>query len=378
MAQRISTVEDLAIDRDFWAGRRVLVTGHTGFKGAWLAFLLNEMGADIAGLALPPTTTPSLFDLLDLGRHIHSVFGDIKDRRTIERLITEHRPEIVLHLAAQALVRASYRDPIETFATNVVGTATLLDAIRCTPHVRAIVVVTSDKCYDNKEWPWGYRETDRLGGRDPYSASKACVEITTGAMRQSFFAPYARSGHPARIATVRAGNVIGGGDWSADRLLPDIMRAILGGSGEIRLRNPNATRPWQHVLEPTRGYLAIAQRLITSPEGIDEEWNIGPAEGDARAVCDIAQAFVTVLGRGHIVIDTDPAAPHEPLSLSLDCSKAKTRLHWSSQLSFEDTIKLTAAWYSGWFAGEDIRNITRKQIAAYLRLGHAPDDRGLS
>ena len=264
---------DRALNDDFWRGRRVLITGHTGFKGAWLALWLADMGANVVGVALKPASTPNLFEAIAIEQYVRTFFVDINNRSELIAIFSEHRPEIVLHLAAQSLVRFSYQQPIETFATNVVGVVTLLDVVRLTPSVRSVVVVTSDKCYENEEWLWGYRENDMLGGHDPYSASKGCAEIATAAMRKSFFVPVAPNGHPARIATVRAGNVVGGGDWADDRLVPDIIRGCFGSNGEVILRNPNSVRPWQHVLEPLCGYLEIAQRLATTPDGIDEGWN---------------------------------------------------------------------------------------------------------
>jgi CDP-glucose 4,6-dehydratase len=350
----------------FWSARRVLVTGHTGFKGSWLSLWLARMGAEVTGYALPPVSTPSLHELSGVDGRIHSVIGDINDRAALEQTFADARPEVVLHLAAQALVRDSYQDPVATFAANVTGVATLLDVVRGAPQVGAVVVVTSDKCYENNEWVWGYRESDHLGGRDPYSASKGCAEIATRSMQRSFFAPYARNGHPARIATVRAGNVIGGGDWSADRLVPDIVRGCLGADGVVTLRSPAAVRPWQHVLEPLGAYLMIAERLMVAPNGADEAWNIGPDPGDDRAVLEVARAMVAALGVGRIAIAGDTAAnPHEARLLRLDCSKARTALGWQPLLRFEDSVRLTAEWYAAWRRGDDMRAFTERQIDLY-------------
>lgn len=364
-------MEDLALNPDFWRGRRVLVTGHTGFKGAWLSFWLAEWGAELVGVALSPTSTPNLFEILGNGRRVRTVFADINDRVSLARLMAEHRPEIVLHLAAQAIVRASYQEPVETFETNVVGVVTLLDVVRQVPGIRAVVVATSDKCYENREWVWGYRESDRLGGHDPYSASKGCAEIAATAMQRSFFAPYASKGHCARIATVRAGNVIGGGDWAEDRLVPDIVRGSLGPGGEVKVRNPGALRPWQHVLEPLRGYLQLAQRLVTAPDGFDQAWNFGPDARDNRTVMEVGKALVAALGVGRIVIDNASDAPHEAHLLRLDCSKANSRLGWTPLLRFEDTIALTSNWYAAWKDGEDMTVFTRSQINDYAPAGRA-------
>lgn len=350
----------------FWRGKRVLLTGHTGFKGAWLSAWLARMDADVTGYALAPSSSPSLFSLGKVETRIRSVIADINDRPRLAQVMAETQPEIVLHLAAQALVRDSYDDPISTFATNVTGVVTLLDVVRRTPSVTSVVIVTSDKCYDNKEWVWGYREVDRLGGRDPYSASKGCAEIAAQSMQRSFFKPFAPEGHPARIATVRAGNVIGGGDWSANRLVPDIVRGCLGPEGAVRLRSPHSVRPWQHVLEPLGAYLTIAERLATAPDGIDEGWNIGPDPGDDRPVIDVAQAMIGALGTGRIVIEENPSGPHEARLLRLDCSKAKAELGWHPRLRFADAIGLTANWYAAWNQGADMVAVTDTQIDAYV------------
>jgi CDP-glucose 4,6-dehydratase len=252
---------------------------------------------------------------------------------------------------------------------NVGGVVSLLDAVRHAPSVAAVVVITSDKCYDNKEWLWGYRETDALGGRDPYSASKGCAEIATRSMQTSFFAPFVRDGHPARIATVRTGNVIGGGDWSDDRLVPDIVRGCLSASGEVVIRNPRAVRPWQHVLDPLAAYIQIAERLTSGTQGIDEAWNIGPNPVDNRAVVDVAEALIAALGAGRIVADSLQKGPHEANLLMLDCAKARSKLGWQPQLDFDGAIALTAAWYSAWHKGDDMAALTLDQIAAFERSG---------
>ena len=347
---------------NFWAGRRVLVTGQTGFKGVWLSFWLTEMGAEVSGLALAPATTPNLHDILALPQRGRFVHADINDRPALDALIESARPEVVFHLAAQALVRRSYAAPVETFAANVLGTVSFLDAIRRCPHTMAAVVVTSDKAYENLNWPWGYRETDHLGGHDPYSASKGCAEIAANSMRRAFFG---RSGHPARIATARAGNVIGGGDWAEDRLVPDIVRGCLGPEGLVRLRNPGAVRPWQHVLEPLGAYLLLAERLCTAPEGVDEAWNIGPDASENRPVSAVAEALVAALGCGRIELTPKAGAPHEAHLLTLDCAKARARLGWKPRLDFAATIAMTASWYSAWARGEDMVSLTRAQIDAF-------------
>jgi CDP-glucose 4,6-dehydratase len=362
---RKSTLENLVVSAEFWRGRRVFLTGHTGFKGAWLSIWLTEMGAVVTGFALAPKSHPNLFELAKVGDGLTSVIADINDQPALDQALRTSQPEIVFHLAAQALVRESYQNPVETFAANVGGTVTLLDSVRRIPSVRAILVVTSDKCYDNQEWVWGYRENDRLGGRDPYSASKGCTEIAARSMQMSFYAPFAPNGHPARIATVRAGNVIGGGDWSDDRLIPDIVRGCLGSTGEVRLRHPQAVRPWQHVLDPLGAYIMLAQRLATAPDGMDEAWNIGPENGDDRPVVKVAGAMVAALGTGRVVCEKAHNAPHEAKLLQLDCEKARTKLGWRPRLKFDDTIRFTAEWYAAWQQGRDMAAFTRSQISAF-------------
>jgi CDP-glucose 4,6-dehydratase len=348
----------------FWVGRRVLVTGHTGFKGAWLTFWLAEMGAEVSGLALAPATEPNLHDLLGLPARGRFVQADINDRPALESVMTAARPEVVIHMAAQALVRPSYAAPVETFATNVVGTVALLNAVRRCTETRIVLIVTSDKVYENREWHWGYRETDALGGHDPYSASKSCAEIAVASMRRSFFGP---DGHAALIATVRAGNVIGGGDWSVDRLVPDIVRACLGESGVVRLRNPGAIRPWQYVLEPLSAYLKLAERLGIAPAGLDEAWNIGPDAADNRPVREVAEALLAALGRGRIELATEATAPHEEHLLTLDCAKARTLLGWRPRLGFAATVAMTAEWYAAWAHGEEMLAVTRRQLAVFTQ-----------
>jgi CDP-glucose 4,6-dehydratase len=352
------------VSPEFWRGRRVLITGHTGFKGAWLTFWLAEMGAEISALALAPETEPNLFSLLQLDTRCRSVLADINDRAALDALIAEAQPEVVLHLAAQALVRPSYEAPVDTFAANVLGTVNLLDAVRACPATQAIVVVTSDKVYENLERPIPYVESDLLGGYDPYSASKGCTEIATSSMRRSFFGP---GKHSARIATARAGNVIGGGDWSRDRLVPDIVRNCFEGDGVIRLRNPQAVRPWQHVLEPLRAYLMLAEKLhdaSTDDGSWEEPWNIGPDDTIGHPVETVAHAIVAALGCGQIAPSLpNQAAPHEAGLLTLDSSKARARLGWKPALDFDLTISLTTSWYAAWHGGQDMVAFTRKQLS---------------
>jgi CDP-glucose 4,6-dehydratase len=358
-------VEAVGVMRGFWNGRKVFVTGHTGFKGAWLSLWLAECGAKVSGYALPPVTDPNLFELGGVGDAVAaSTIADIRDLEALRTALRAADPEVVIHLAAQPLVRESYADPIGTYSTNVMGTANLLEAVRGQPGIRAVVVITTDKCYENKEWIWGYREIDRLGGHDPYSNSKACAELVTQAFRQSFFH---RPG-AALIASARAGNVIGGGDWSKDRLVPDVLRGCFSASGEVVIRNPQAVRPWQHVLEPLNGYLILAERLLTGGSDFDEGWNFGPDAADTRLVRDVAGAIIAALGKGRLSVGTDPDAPHEANLLQLDNAKARTKLGWKPKFRFEDTIAYTAEWYAAWHHGKDMKAFTRRQIDSYMAL----------
>lgn len=350
----------IALHSEFWRDRRVFVTGHTGFKGAWLTFWLRQLGAHVTGYALAPATQPSLHGILGLeDGHI----GDIVDAAALVPAMQAARPEVVFHLAAQAIVRTSYDDPVGTFASNVTGTASVLDAVRKTPQVRSVVVVTSDKCYDNKEWPWGYRETDALGGHDPYSASKGASELVVASMRNSYFAPYRADGHPARIATARAGNVIGGGDWSKDRLVPDIVRGLSQGS--VNIRNPHAVRPWQHVLDPLGVYIGLAQLLCGSDETFDCAYNIGPDADDMRSVWDVAQALSAQIGDLALQEPPQSAQPHEAHLLTLDCAFVRQKLGWRPRWRFDEAISATAQWYKHWLNGDDMRAFTAAQIAAF-------------
>lgn len=347
----------------FWNSRRVFLTGHTGFKGAWLSLWLADMGAKVSGFALNPSTNPNLFELGGVEERliVHTI-GDIRDYDALLCAMRAADPEVVIHMAAQPLVRESYADPIGTYGTNVMGTAHLLECVRALPCVRAVVVITTDKCYENNEWEWGYREIDRLGGRDPYSNSKACSELVTQAYRQSFF----QAEGSVRIASARAGNVIGGGDWSKDRLVPDIVRGFSTEEG-VRLRNPAAVRPWQHVLDPLSGYLLLAEKLASS-SGYDGGWNFGPSAGDEHPVKDVADAVLAALGAGKLLVEPDPNGPHEAKLLTLDCSKAHARLGWMPKLQFRDAIAMTAGWYAAWRKGENMKAFTLAQIRNYASL----------
>jgi len=350
----------------YWQGRRVLVTGHTGFKGAWLCLWLSQMGARVSGLALAPVGVPNLWSLFGL-HDVHSHIGDICDEDVIDTCLTHERPDTVIHLAAQSLVRRSYSDPMATYSTNILGVAKLLNAVRRTDCVRSCIIVTSDKCYQNNESAQVFKETDPMGGRDPYSASKGAAELVTESMRLSFFAPYAANGHSAGVASARAGNVIGGGDWSLDRLVPDIVRGCLGPDQSVIIRSPNSVRPWQHVLEPLRGYLLLAEHLNNKIVGADSGWNFGPETRDVHPVIDVADAVVTALGTGRIEIQQDAADLHEAVLLQIDSTKARN-IGWRPVLDFEATVAMTAEWYAEWHAGAGARDICSAQIDHYMDL----------
>ena len=339
-----------------YQGKRVLITGHTGFKGSWLTLWLKELGASITGIALPPETSPNHWNLLNLDIEDYRV--DIRDVDILRKIVLEIQPEIVFHLAAQPLVRRSYRDPIETWSTNVMGTANLLDACRQCPSVKAIVVITTDKCYENREWIWGYRENDRLGGHDPYSASKAGAELVVSSYRKSFF-NYA--GAPL-IATARAGNVIGGGDWSEDRLIPDIVRSVQSKESLV-VRSPQATRPWQHVLESLSGYLRLGQNLLNAEKAFAEPWNFGPGpEGNQKV-----EKILTLMKNTWPAIQwhpVDEAQPHEALLLQLDSTKSQQKLNWKPVWSFSQGVSETANWYKTFLETGEI--ISRLQIQEYV------------
>jgi CDP-glucose 4,6-dehydratase len=348
------------MNRDFWAGKKVFLTGHSGFKGTWLTLWLKELGARVTGYSLDFPSQPSLFELVgahELCRH-HQ--GDVRDADNLRVVLAESQSDIVLHLAAQPLVRDSYDRPIDTYSTNVMGTIHLLEACRRTPSVQSIVVVTTDKCYENREWVWGYRETDPLGGYDPYSSSKACAEIVTSSWRRSFFAH-----HGAQIATARAGNVIGGGDWARDRIIPDIIRAINGGN-RPNIRNPHATRPWQHVLEPLAGYLELAERLWNRQDGIADAWNFGPFESDVKPVSWIADQVCRLYGGPSWSFEKLERKPHEAGALALDCSKARSCLNWKPKWTVEEAIRHTVDWYAAYRKDPaSIRAFTVSQIRNY-------------
>jgi CDP-glucose 4,6-dehydratase len=349
-------LEDLALSSSFWSNKRVLVTGHTGFKGGWLSIWLQRLGADVAGFALPPATDPSLFTLAQVADGIRSVSGDVRDLNAVSALVDDFRPEIIIHMAAQALVRPSYADPVETYGTNVLGTVNVLEAARNSDTVRAVVNVTTDKCYENLEREEGYREDEPLGGHDPYSSSKGCAELVTASYRRSF---------SLAVASARAGNVIGGGDWAEDRLLPDMMRSFMS-NDIVSIRNPASTRPWQHVLEPLHGYLLLAERLYENAPEFAEAWNFGPDDHDAKPVEWLADRVVTLWGDSASWSNTaDSQQPHEAGFLRLNCDKAKGRLGWKPRMNIDQALSWTVDWYRCFQRGEDVRAMTEQQISNY-------------
>ena len=357
-------MEGLVVNRAFWQGKRVLLTGHTGFKGSWLSLWLQFMGAQVVGYALEPPTKPSLFEVAEVGKGMTSIIGDIRDLERLRAVFAEHQPEIVIHMAAQPLVRYSYIEPVETYSTNVMGTVNLLEAVRGADSVKAVVNVTSDKCYENREWVWGYRENEAMGGHDPYSNSKGCAELVTAAYRNSYFHPEKYQQHGVALATARAGNVIGGGDWAEDRLIPDIMRAITQ-SKPVNIRNPRAIRPWQHVLEPLSGYLLLAQKLYEEGATYAEGWNFGPSDEDAKPVQWIVESLTRTWGEGASWVLDGGDHPHEAHYLKLDCSKAKARLDWHPRWSLDETLGRIVKWHKALREQRDMREITLAQISEY-------------
>jgi len=349
----------------FWSGRSVLITGHTGFKGCWLTLWLKKLGARVTGLSLAPHTEPSLFKLIF--ENELAQYGDIRDLDQVRASVASARPQIIFHMAAQALVHPSYRDPVETYATNVMGTVHVLEAIREVDFVEAAVIVTSDKCYENKEWLWAYRETEPMGGHDPYSSSKGCAELVTSAYRASFFK--ATNGHPCQIASARAGNVIGGGDWAPDRLIPDIIRSF-GSNQPVEIRQPHSIRPWQHVLEPLSGYIRLAECLASEDGSVFAEgWNFGPSDEDCRPVSYVFNKLAASWGKGASWFLTERPQLREASFLKVDASKARARLGWNSRLHLDEALAWTAEWYQSHLDGETAITITRSQLERYEALG---------
>lgn len=349
------------MNAEFWRGKRVFMTGHTGFKGSWLSLWLQSLGAEVHGFALPPPTEPSLFAAARVADGMVSTLGDIRDSTAVAQAMADARPDIVFHLAAQPLVRLGYADPVLTYGTNVMGTVNVLEAARRSGGLRCIVNVTTDKCYENREWVWGYREDEPMGGHDPYSNSKGCSELVTSAYRRSYF----REDGPA-LASARAGNVIGGGDWAADRLVPDMLRAFERSEPAV-IRHPSATRPWQHVLEPLSGYMTLAERMWFGPRAHAEAWNFGPAEGDARPVRFIVERLAGLWGEGARWELDGGVHPHEAQYLKLDISKARQRLDWHPRWNLDVALEHVVEWHRAWLRGDDIRSTCLHQINAFNR-----------
>lgn len=353
------------VDPQFWSGKKVFLTGHSGFKGGWLTIWLASMGAKITGYSLAPNTIPNLFEVASVVSLCErSYIGDIRELDNLRNALVESSPDIVLHMAAQPLVRYSYANPVETYATNVMGTVHVLEAIRSCPSVRSVLIVTTDKCYENKEWVWGYRETEPMGGYDPYSNSKGCAELVTATYRQSFFSEKEYADHKVAIASARAGNVIGGGDWSEDRLIPDAIAAFEANNA-LMIRNPWATRPWQHVLEPLSGYLVLAQRLYEEGPAFNGAWNFGPHDSDARSVKDVVELLISQWGSPAEWRQDGAHQLHEAHFLKLDCSKARQVLNWSAHWPLEKAVEAIVEWQNAFRKGGDMLAITRKQINSY-------------
>ena len=370
MGFRKTSLEGLEMNRGFWRGKKVLVTGCTGFKGSWLSLWLQKLEAEVFGYALGLPTEPSLFEIAHVGNGMTHITGDVRDLEQLKHFIAELRPEIIIHMAAQPLVQHSYRNPVETYSTNVMGTVNVLEAVRHSECVRVVVCITSDKCYENKEWLWGYREDERMGGRDPYSSSKGCAELIISAYRNSFFPLARHKFHGVSIASTRAGNVIGGGDWAKDRLIPDIMRSILE-KRQVIIRNPISIRPWQHVLEPLSGYLLLAERLWERGPEFAQAWNFGPNTEEVKTVSWIAE-YLTKLWGENTGWELDPAShPHEDTYLKLDCSKAKSLLGWSPRLQLPTALDWIIEWYRGWQQDKDMRVLSVAQIGRYEQLNHS-------
>ena len=348
----------------YWRGRRVFVTGHTGFKGGWLSLWLNSLGAKVTGYALAPPTEPSLYEQAKVQRAVRSICADIRDLPALKEAIADCRPDVIIHMAAQTVVRRGYDDPVETYSSNVMGTVNLFEALRQLGTRCVVVNVTSDKCYENREWIWGYRENDVLGGHDPYSNSKACAELVTSAFRNSYFSPDAFEQHGVAIASARAGNVIGGGDWTANQLIPDLIRSFLAGQPCL-IRNPLATRPWQFVLEPLRGYLLLAERLSKEPKRFATGWNFGPSDEDAKPVSWIADELVRSWRKQASWMRDTAHHPHEAYLLKLDASKAHRDLRWYPALPLNSALEWIVTWYRAFEKGEDLGKLCEAQIEEY-------------
>lgn len=355
------------MNRQFWRDKKVFVTGHTGFKGSWLCLWLRRLGSQVQGYSLPPPTNPSLYERGRVGDSVESITGDIRERGKLAAAVARFAPDIVLHFAAQSVVLDAYADPVDTFSTNVVGTASVLDSVRRLTGRCAVVNVTTDKVYENRGWEWGYREIDRLGGRDPYSSSKACAELVANAYRDSFFDASSPAGERIGIASARAGNVIGGGDWTPHQLIPDSIGAFARGEPVV-LRNPTATRPWQHVLDCLDGYLTLAEALYGNPRSVSEGWNFGPADADMQPVARVVELLAAPWSVQPAWTPDTAVYPHEAMELRLNSQKAHRRLGWSGRLPLEMAVSWTTDWFRRFHAGEDARRLCESQIDDYLHL----------
>ena len=351
----------------FWSDRRVFLTGHTGFKGSWLSLWLSSLGANVTGFSLKPPTHPNLFELANIEQSTNSILGDIRDLALLRDAINSAKPEIVIHMAAQPLVLTSYEDPLDTYQTNIMGTAYLLESLRNCPSIKAVLIITSDKCYENREWLWGYREIDAMGGYDPYSSSKGCAELVTAAYRQSYFNPYKYADHGVAIASARAGNIIGGGDWASNRLIPDAMRAFLADETLV-VRNGDAIRPWQHILDPLHGYIVLSQKLLSNAGNeYSEAWNFGPKSENEIRVSEIVKKLTKIWGRSANWVDTNKNAKlHEANYLRLDCTKSVHKLDWQPKISITRALQLTVEWYQAYQKNEDMRLVTLNQINNFM------------
>lgn len=352
-------------NEQFWQGKHVFITGHTGFKGAWLALWLQSLGAKVTGYSLNPPSEVNMFDVADVGQGMQSIIGDVRDAKLLQQSLLAAKPDVVFHLAAQALVLHSYQEPVETYSTNVMGTVNVLEAVRNSDTVKSVVMVTSDKCYDNKEWHWGYRENDAMGGFDPYSSSKGCAELVTDSYRNSFFNADDYHEHGVAIASARAGNVIGGGDWAEDRLIPDVVHAFTQHQ-PVKLRNPESVRPWQHILEPLGAYMLLAERLYDDGKAYAEAWNFGPNEADTKSTGWLVDRFATQWKQeAASLVQHNEDAVHEAVYLRLDCSKAHSKLGWYPIWSIEETVVNVADWYKAYQRDENMHAFSLKQIQQY-------------
>jgi len=364
MGLRVTSLEDLVMEPDFWVGKKVLLTGHTGFKGGWLSLWLQAMGAEVTGYSLDKPSSPCLFDLAGAVNGMTDITGDVRDVGRLESCMSEYSSEIVIHMAAQSLVRQSYREPLATYTTNVMGTANVLEAVRKVARAKVVIIVTSDKCYENREQVAGYQEGDPMGGYDPYSSSKGCAELATAAWRNSFFNPEKYGSHGVAVASARAGNVIGGGDWADDRIIPDIMNAFNSGKA-VQLRNPDAIRPWQFVMEPLNGYLTLAEHMWNDGVKYSRAWNFGPADEDLQSVSWLTDQLARRWGAGASRDVSADEHPHEATLLKLDSGLAKNELCWQSVLGLGEALDWIMEWYRGYYNGSDIREITINQIQRF-------------